>query len=157
VPTVVAADSLVTGGPVHAPGAVTIDGSTITAVAGTVPERVDVRVAHLVPGFVDIRTHGAGGATHLFNPHAADPPPRARADPALLRDPRMHVELIADGVHVHPAVMAMVRRAVPAEHIVLVTDAMEATGWSSTRTQQASCASPATTPTPSREANWQGI
>ncbi|MGB9373192.1 MAG: hypothetical protein WCA82_03410 [Jiangellales bacterium] len=63
MPTVIAADSLVTGGPVHAPGAVSIDGSTITAVSGTVPERVDVRVAHLVPGFVDIHTHGAGGAT----------------------------------------------------------------------------------------------
>ncbi|MGA7689673.1 MAG: amidohydrolase family protein, partial [Jiangellales bacterium] len=50
--------------------------------------------------------------------------------PALMADPRMHVELIADGIHVHPAVIAMVRQAVPADRIVLVTDAMSATGQS---------------------------
>jgi N-acetylglucosamine-6-phosphate deacetylase len=254
------------------PGAVTIDGATITAVHDAMPEHVDVRVAHLVPGFVDIHTHGGGGATvvgadqdavvtfaathrrhgttticaslvsahpepllrdiaalaelvddgliggthlegpwisplmkgahdptalrspspdevdavlaaargtvhmvtlapelehgmdavrrfadagvlaatghtdadweqtraaidagsivttHLFNQmrpiHHREPGPM----PALMTDERMHVELIADGIHVHPAVIAMVYAAVPADRIVLVTDAMAATG-----------------------------
>lgn len=270
--TVIAADTLVTGTQVLTPGAVTIEGRAITAVSDVVPERVDARVAHLVPGFVDIHTHGGGGATvvgadqqavatfarthlrhgttticaslvsahpapllddvaalaelvedgliagthlegpwispamkgahdptalrpasadevdavlaaargtvhmvtlapelehgmdavrrfadagvlaafghtdadwhqaraaidagsivttHLFNQmrpiHHREPGPI----PALVADPRMHVELIADGIHVHPAVIAMIRQAVPAERIVLVTDAMAATG-----------------------------
>ncbi len=272
MPTVLAADTLVTGGQVLSPGAVTIDGSTITAVSDTVPDHVDARVAHLVPGFVDLHTHGAGGATvagadqqaiaafaathrrhgttticaslvsahprplladvaalaelvddgliagthlegpwispamkgahdlsalrppdpdevdaiiaaargtvhmvtlapeldhgmeavrrfadagvlaafghsdadwaqtraaieagstvttHLFNQmrpiHHREPGPI----PALLGDPRMHVELIADGIHVHSAVIALVRQAVPVERIVVVTDAMAAAG-----------------------------
>lgn len=71
---------------------------------------------------------GASVATHLFNQmrgiHHRQPGPV----PALMADPRMHVELILDGVHVHPAVVAMVRSAVPADRILFVTDAMAATG-----------------------------
>ena len=72
--------------------------------------------------------HGSTVATHLFNQM---PPIRHRDPgpvPALLADERMHVELIADGVHVHPGVIAMVRQAVPADRILLVTDAMAAAG-----------------------------
>lgn len=272
--TTIAADTVVTGSQTLTPGAVTIDGGTITAVSDTVPDHVDVRVAHLVPGFVDMHTHGGGGATvvgadqealatfatthrrhgttticaslvsahpqpllgdvaalaelvddgliagtHLEGPWispvmkgAHDPtalraPAPAEVDailtaargtvhmvtlapeldhgldavarftaagvlvavghtdagweqtrdaidagsvvathlfnqmrpihhrepgpiPALAADPRMHVELIADGIHVHPAVIALVRAAVAAERIVLVTDAMAAAGRS---------------------------
>lgn len=71
---------------------------------------------------------GATVATHLFNQmrpiHHREPGPV----PALLADPRVHVELVADGVHLHPAVVALVRQAVPADRIVLVTDAMSAAG-----------------------------
>ena len=71
---------------------------------------------------------GATVATHLFNQmrgiHHRQPGPI----PALMADPRMHVELIVDGIHVHPAVVAMVRSAVPADRILFVTDAMAATG-----------------------------
>jgi N-acetylglucosamine-6-phosphate deacetylase len=272
VRTVIAADTLATGTQVLTPGAVTLEDRSITDVSGVVPDHVDVRVAHLVPGFVDIHTHGGGGATvvgadqqavatfaqthrrhgttticaslvsahpkpllddiaalaelvddgliagtHLegpwispvmkgaHDPTALRPPAPDEVDavlaaargtvhmvtlapelehgmdavrrfadagvlaatghtdadwrqarsaidagsiitthlfnqmrpihhrepgpvPALMADPRMHVELIADGIHVHPAVIAMVRQAVPPERIVLVTDAMAATG-----------------------------
>jgi N-acetylglucosamine-6-phosphate deacetylase len=71
---------------------------------------------------------GATVTTHLFNQmrgvHHRQPGPI----PALMADPRMHVELIVDGIHVHPAVVAMVRQAVPADRILFVTDAMAATG-----------------------------
>lgn len=71
---------------------------------------------------------GATVATHLFN----QMPPIGHRDPgpvpALLADPRMHVELIADGVHVHPGVIALVHQAVAPQRIVLVTDAMAAAG-----------------------------
>lgn len=71
---------------------------------------------------------GATVGTHLFNAmrpvHHREPGPVV----ALLEDPRATVEVIADGVHVHPA---MLRRAVTAkgpERVALVTDAMAAAG-----------------------------
>lgn len=72
--------------------------------------------------------HGSTVATHLFNQMAAIHHRAPGPIPALMADERMHVELIADGIHVHPAVVAMVHQAVPAHRIVLVTDAMAATG-----------------------------
>jgi N-acetylglucosamine-6-phosphate deacetylase len=71
---------------------------------------------------------GATVGTHLFNAmrpvHHREPGPVV----ALLEDPRAVVEVIADGVHVHPA---MLRRAVTtkgADRVALVTDAMAAAG-----------------------------
>jgi N-acetylglucosamine-6-phosphate deacetylase len=68
---------------------------------------------------------GAGVGTHLFNTMPAlrhrDPGPVA----ALLEDPGAYVELIADGVHLHPAVLGLAARAKPGR-TVLVTDAMAA-------------------------------
>jgi N-acetylglucosamine-6-phosphate deacetylase len=67
---------------------------------------------------------GARVGTHLFNAmrglHHRDPGPI----PALLESDA-HVELIADGVHLHPSVLRMVASAKPGR-CVLVTDAMAA-------------------------------
>ncbi len=62
--------------------------------------------------------------THLFNgmrPFAAREPGLATA---LLEDDRASVGVIADGVHLHPAVVSLVRRAKSPGRVVLVTDAM---------------------------------
>jgi N-acetylglucosamine-6-phosphate deacetylase len=71
---------------------------------------------------------GATVATHLFNAmpplHHRTPGPIA----ALLADPRVTLELIADGVHLHPALLDLVRAAAGPERIALVTDAMVASG-----------------------------
>lgn len=68
---------------------------------------------------------GARGATHLFNAMA----PLRHRDPgpvlALWADPRVHLELIADGVHVRPELVAFVMATEP-HRVVLVTDAMAA-------------------------------
>ncbi|OLL72144.1 N-acetylglucosamine-6-phosphate deacetylase [Pseudonocardia sp. Ae168_Ps1] len=70
---------------------------------------------------------GARLGTHLFNAmaplHHRDPGPVA----ALLADPRAAVELITDGVHVHPALWEIVDRAAPGR-VAAVTDAMAAAG-----------------------------
>lgn len=70
---------------------------------------------------------GARAGTHLFNAmgslHHRDPGPVA----ALLGDPRAVVELITDGVHVHPALWEIVGRAAPGR-VAAVTDAMAAAG-----------------------------
>jgi N-acetylglucosamine-6-phosphate deacetylase len=71
---------------------------------------------------------GATVGTHLFN---AMPPLHHRnpgAALALLQDPKVTVELIADGVHVHPAVVHAVIRAAGPERVAVVTDAVAAAG-----------------------------
>ncbi|NMB02335.1 MAG: N-acetylglucosamine-6-phosphate deacetylase [Firmicutes bacterium] len=47
---------------------------------------------------------------------------------AVLATPGLWTELIADLVHVHPGAIRVLLRAVGEEHIVLVTDAVQATG-----------------------------
>ena len=71
---------------------------------------------------------GATVGTHLFNAmrplHHREPGPVL----ALLEDARVTVELIADGVHVHPAVLRAVIEAAGPERVALVTDASAAAG-----------------------------
>jgi N-acetylglucosamine-6-phosphate deacetylase len=70
---------------------------------------------------------GASVATHLFNAmrgiHHREPGPVL----ALVEDPRACVELIADGVHLHPEVLRWAATSAP-HRFVLVTDAMGAAG-----------------------------
>nr|BFE86290.1 hypothetical protein GCM10020093_088910 [Planobispora longispora] len=71
---------------------------------------------------------GARVATHLYNamPQLGhrDPGPIA----ALLEDERVTVELVNDGVHVHPAMLRLAYRAAGAGRTALITDAMAAAG-----------------------------
>ncbi|MEU6079355.1 N-acetylglucosamine-6-phosphate deacetylase [Streptomyces sp. NPDC047108] len=71
---------------------------------------------------------GATVATHLFN---AMPPLAHRAPgpiAALLEDERVTVELINDGVHLHPAVLGLAFHRAGASRVAFVTDAMSAAG-----------------------------
>lgn len=71
---------------------------------------------------------GATVGTHLFNAmpqlHHRRPGPVG----ALLDDPRVTVELVADGVHVDPAVFRVALAAAGPDRVSLVTDAMAAAG-----------------------------
>ncbi len=71
---------------------------------------------------------GATVGTHVFNAmrplHHRDPGPAM----ALLEDPRVTVELIADGVHVHGALLRHVVESAGPERVALITDAMAAAG-----------------------------
>ncbi len=71
---------------------------------------------------------GATVATHLFNAmrpvHHREPGPVI----ALIEDPRVTVEMITDGVHLHPALYRDVTANVGADRVALVTDAMAAAG-----------------------------
>jgi N-acetylglucosamine-6-phosphate deacetylase len=71
---------------------------------------------------------GATVGTHLFNAmpplHHREPGPAL----ALLQDPIVTVELIADGVHVHPAVVDAVILALGPDRVAVVTDAIGAAG-----------------------------
>ena len=71
---------------------------------------------------------GATVATHLSNAmrplHHREP----GALGALLEDPRVFIELIADGVHLHPATIRLFRNHAGNDRSVLITDAMGAAG-----------------------------
>lgn len=88
-------------------------------------------VGHTAASYDDVLAAidaGARHCTHLFN---AMPPLEHRAPGAagaLLTDGRATVEIIADGVHVHPAVLRLAVAARGARGVALVTDAMSAAG-----------------------------
>ena len=66
--------------------------------------------------------------THLLNAMA----PLDHREPGLvgaaLMDDRVTIGLIVDGLHVHPAVVALVRRTVGADRLAVVSDALAALG-----------------------------
>jgi N-acetylglucosamine-6-phosphate deacetylase len=67
-------------------------------------------------------------ATHLFNAMA----PLDHREPGLagaaLTDDRITIEIIPDGLHLHPAVVKLVRRAVGGDRLAVITDAIAALG-----------------------------
>lgn len=71
---------------------------------------------------------GLRQATHTFNGmarlHHRQPGPVG----ATLADDRIYAQVIADGIHLHPAVVRLIVRAKGTAHTILITDAMRATG-----------------------------
>ena len=71
---------------------------------------------------------GAGNATHLFNAMRSF----SHRDPgilgAVLTAPQVWAELIADGIHVSPAAVELCLRCKGAGKILLISDAVSATG-----------------------------
>ncbi|WP_111767246.1 N-acetylglucosamine-6-phosphate deacetylase [Nakamurella deserti] len=103
------------------------------AIRRLVDAGVVAAVGHTDASYDQVRDAIAAGATvgtHLFNAmrpvHHREPGPVL----ALLEDPRVTVELINDGVHLHPALYREVTRAAGADRTALVTDAMAAAGMS---------------------------
>ncbi|MFC1409415.1 N-acetylglucosamine-6-phosphate deacetylase [Streptacidiphilus sp. N1-12] len=72
---------------------------------------------------------GATVATHLFNamPGIAHRAPGPIV--ALLEDERVTVELVGDGVHLHPAVIDLAIKGAGLDRVALITDAMSAAGF----------------------------
>jgi N-acetylglucosamine-6-phosphate deacetylase len=71
---------------------------------------------------------GARLATHLFNAMSPLSHRAPGAAGAMLDDVRVSVELVADGHHLHPAVLGIAARSAGPDRTVLVTDAMAAAG-----------------------------
>ncbi|HCM28116.1 MAG TPA: N-acetylglucosamine-6-phosphate deacetylase [Treponema sp.] len=66
-------------------------------------------------------------ATHLFNAMSKLDHRNPNAVGAVLIHPEMSCEIIADGFHVHPDLMKLIRRDKPIDKIVLVTDSLKPT------------------------------
>src|SRR3954470_2383409 len=74
--------------------------------------------------------YAAGGSstTHLFNAMSGVDHRSPGLAVAALLDDRVYVELIADGIHVDPALWALVLRLKPADRLLLVSDALSLAG-----------------------------
>ena len=76
----------------------------------------------------DAMQAGLTHVTHLFNAmrglHHREP----GVVGAALSDPRLTAEVIADGMHIHPIILKMIHKIKGTKKLVLVTDAMRATG-----------------------------
>ena len=72
--------------------------------------------------------HGASHATHLYNAM----PSLHHRNPGVIgavRDSqKCHVELICDGVHIHPSIIRATFAMFGAERMILISDSMRATG-----------------------------
>lgn len=73
-------------------------------------------------------THGLIGGTHLFNGMRNFTHREPGVIGALLDHPDTFVELIADGVHVHPAALKMAIKTKGIDKVILISDAMRASG-----------------------------
>ena len=76
----------------------------------------------------DAMQAGLTHVTHLFNAmrglHHREP----GVVGAALSNPRLTAEVIADGIHIHPIILKMIHQIKGTKKLVLVTDAMKATG-----------------------------
>jgi len=72
--------------------------------------------------------HGLSQATHTFNGMTGLHHREPGAAGAVLTDERIYAEIIADGIHLHPAVVKLVVRAKGIGRTILVTDAIRAAG-----------------------------
>ena len=103
----------------------------LAAIERIVDRGVVAAVGHTEATYEQTRVAIAAGATvgtHLFN--AMRPINTREPGPviALIEDARVTVELITDGVHVHPALYRHVAHSAGPDRVSLITDAMAATG-----------------------------
>ena len=93
-------------------------------------KRCVVSIAHTTAKYEQAKAAyaaGASHATHLFNAM----PPFAHRDPGVVgaaSDDAAHVEIISDGIHLHPAVVRSVFKWFGAERVCLISDSMRAAG-----------------------------
>ena len=91
---------------------------------------VVVSIAHTAADYdtaVEAIEHGASHATHLYNAM----PPLNHREPGVIgaaRDSDCYVELICDGVHIHPSCVRATFEMFTDKRIVLISDSMMATG-----------------------------
>jgi len=71
---------------------------------------------------------GLSQAVHAFNAMTPLHHRKPGTAGAVLGDQRIAAELIADGIHVHPAVMSILARMKTSSNLILITDAMSAAG-----------------------------
>lgn len=92
---------------------------------------VATSIGHSAATFEEARAgYDAGGTstTHLFNAMSGVDHRAPGLAVAALLDDAAYVELIADGIHVHPALWPLITRLKPADRLLLVSDAISLAG-----------------------------
>ena len=93
-------------------------------------DQVRISLGHTVTDYdtaMEAYKEGAKELTHLFNAMPGLSHRMPGPIPAAL-DSGADAELIADGIHVHPSMVRLGFRMFGAEHLILISDSMEATG-----------------------------
>ena len=92
---------------------------------------VTVSIGHSDATFEEARAGfeaGATSTTHLFNAMSGVDHRAPGVALAALLDDEAYVELIADGIHVHPAIWPLITRLKPVDRLLLVSDAVALAG-----------------------------
>jgi N-acetylglucosamine-6-phosphate deacetylase len=100
-------------------------------VRAAVSRGIHVAVGHTQATYEQVEEAAAWGvdhAAHTFNAMTGLHHRQPGAAGAILTDDRLVAEIIADGIHLHPAVIALAVRAKTPARVALITDAMRATG-----------------------------
>jgi N-acetylglucosamine-6-phosphate deacetylase len=79
-------------------------------------------------GAWDAYAAGARSTTHLFNAMTGIDHRSPGVAVAALLDDDAYVELIADGIHVHPSIWPLITRLKPPDRLLLVSDALAVAG-----------------------------
>ena len=92
---------------------------------------IHVSVGHTTAGYDIAReafAAGADHATHLYN----GMPPLHHRDPGVIGaafdDPKVMVELICDGIHIHESAVRSTFQMYGADRVILISDSLRATG-----------------------------
>ena len=96
-----------------------------------VSEDVTVSIAHTTADYdtaMEALRRGARQATHLFNAMPAFTHRAPGVVGAAFDNPQCNVELISDGVHIHPSVVRSVFKLFGAKRVILISDTMRAAG-----------------------------
>ena len=126
-----------------------LDGLRLVTVAPELPGALDliawlhsrgvaVSMGHSAATIDEARLgYSAGGTstTHLFNGMSGVDHRAPGLAVAALTDDAVYTELIADGVHVHPALWPLIARLKPVDRLVLVSDAIPLAGIGDGRTR----------------------
>ena len=95
-------------------------------------EEVRISLAHTNCDYETAReafTKGASHVTHLYNGMAGIHHRKPGLIPAAM-EAGAEVELITDGIHIHPAMVRFTFRTFGADKVILISDSMEAAGLS---------------------------
>lgn len=97
-----------------------------------IKEQVCVSIAHTCCDYETAREAFARGAKHVTHLYNAMPGISHREPGPVIAalEAGADVELITDGMHVHPAIVRMTFQMFGADKVILISDSMEATGLS---------------------------
>lgn len=96
-------------------------------------ERITAALGHTDATYEEVERAVEAGLHHAVHTFNAMTPPHHRlpgAAGAVLSDPRISAEVIADGIHVHPAAISILAQLKQHDdQLVLITDAMSLCGF----------------------------